>query len=87
MDSIPDSSVIIGSLGIILTLIKYMHNQVIKKLDDVVKSNAKIRECIAVHSTKLESTANEFAIIREHQKYQDERIATVERSLIQIQNH
>ena len=87
MESIPDGILLASISGVVLALLKVMHGQVISKLEEVVKSNGNIREYIAIHSTKLEQASDQFAIIREHQRIQDEKINTIEKDLMQLVSH
>jgi hypothetical protein len=72
-------------MGVILSLIKWMHSQVIQKLEEVVRSNGEIKQSIAVHNEKLEASATQFAEIREHQKMQDERLNSLEIKVVELQ--
>lgn len=74
MGGIPDSTFIIGSAGMMVTLIAFISKQIISKLDELVKVTVRLDQTIAIHNEKLESGATQFAQIKEHLRAQDEKI-------------
>ena len=76
-------SLVVSGLSIVaFYLLKYFHNQVILKFDQLIDSVSRMNIRLEVHNEKLESGQKQFSKIEDHQKSQDLKIQQLSEEII-----